>query len=382
MFHLRKSILVLSVLLFLNVAFAQDDERQVPPAGGGEITTITMVGTGMDKDTAIRDAQRKAIEKGAGTYIYSQSQTRDFTLVKDTILARSAGFIQKYDVLWAKEIEDGTWEVKIRADVSVKGIQDTWGVVTNLLKEMGRPKIMVFINERISEEQVETSTVQTRIEDLLLKSGFVLVDKNQLKEIDKKDLAAAIAEDKPDRMQAIAKRFGAQIFISGSADARRGNDTMIGGVDLATFEAVANVRTFRSDTGQLMSSIAGQAQRGVQRVARSAAQQALTREAEAVAGNVTNDILRFWMDVLEGRGEVQLHVEGLTFKQYTALKKALSKVKQITEANGDFHNQTAEMSLQSDLGAEKLAEIISEQVAGLEVEDVTQNVIKAKFNEK
>ena len=228
----------------------------------GNLVTIRVTGAGADKESAELDAKRKAVEKAAGSIIYSRSEVKDFTLIRDTILARSTGFIQSSKVLSSNEMEDGTFEVRVEAVVSIKGVDDMWGAVQEMLKAHGRPKIMVFVNEKIDKDSVEMSTVQTKVEGLLLDSGFSLVDKDQMKEIDKKDLAAALAEDKPDKAQAIAKRFGAQIFIKGSANADRGNDSRINGVDFATYEGEANIRVFRSDDGKLMATVAGESTRG------------------------------------------------------------------------------------------------------------------------
>lgn len=359
--------------------WASAQSAEPAKAEPGKTVELTVTGLGQDKDLAVRDAQRKAVEQGAGTHIYSQSQTKDFALVKDTILARSAGFVQSWKLLSANEQEDGLWAAKISAVVSVQGVVDTWGVVTNLLQQMGRPKIMVFISEKIGNEVVEESTVQTRIEDMLLKAGFQLVNKEQIKEIDRKDLQAAVAEDNAAKVQAIAKRFGAQIFISGSANAAAGEKKNIGGMEMFTYEAEANVKTYRSDTAQMLSAVPGTPTRGVQRVWRSAAKQALDSQAQHVAPKAVEDILRFWMDVLEGRGEVQLHIEGVSFKQYTALKKTLEGLKQVKAVNAKYSNKIAECSIQSDVTAEKLAEIISEAMGNLEISDVSQNVIKAKL---
>ncbi len=147
--------------------------------------------------------------------------------------------------------------MKLLAVVSVQGIEDMWGVVTTLLQQMGRPKIMVFVREKIGEDVQDDSTVQTRIENLLLKSGFLLVDKEQLKEIDKKDLQAAAAEDSPARIQAIAKRFGAQLFITGTANSHAGPAKNVSGVELFPIRPESNIRCYRSDTAQLLSSIPG-----------------------------------------------------------------------------------------------------------------------------
>lgn len=361
-------------------AWAQDVVKK-----DANLVEVTVAGVGTSKDEAVLDAKRKAVEKGAGTYLYSQSQTKDFVLVKDTVLARAAGFLQEYKELSAKEMDDGTWEVKISATVSIKGIEDTWGVVTNLLKDMGRPKIMVFINEKIRDREkgvdeiVEDATVQTRIEERLLKSGFLLVDKRQLKEIDKKDLAAAAAEDKPEKVQAIAKRFGAQIFIAGSANAMPGQEKNIGGVLLYTYEAEANIKVFKSDTAQMMSAVPGVATRGVQQVWRSAAKQALDSQAQSIAPKVVEDILQHWMDWLAGRGELKLEVENITFAQYTKLKAGLKAIKEVKDITADFHNNVADISIQSDAGAERLAEKIAVAMPQVEISDVTNSVIKAKY---
>jgi hypothetical protein len=355
---------------------------QTPVRKPADVVEVTVTGQGMTKDDALRDAKRKAIEKGAGSYIYSQSKVKNFVLVRDTILARSAGFVQSVKVLSEQKMEDGTWEVRIKAVVSVKGIRDTWGVVKNLLKDMGRPKVMVFIREKIDRRAQDSSTVQTRIENVLLKSGFLLVDEKQLKAIDRKDMAAAIDEDNPERLQAIAKRFGAQLFVTGVANAASGGPKMIYGVRQFTYEAEANVRCYRSDTAQLLASVPGAATRGVQRVPRSAAKQALDAQARQLAPKVRYDILRFWQDVLEGRGEVQLLVENVSFKQYLQIRNALKQLKNVKDVKVTFHNNNAECSIECDLTAEKLAEKVVELLSDLEITDVTQNVIKARWKQE
>lgn len=374
---------VLAVLLVGSVtARITAAQKEEVVSKEGNLVTIRVSGAGTDKESAELDAKRKAIEKGAGSIIDSRSEVKDFTLIKDTILARSTGFIQSAKVLSSKEMEDGTFEVRIEAVVSIQGIEDMWGAVQEMLKAHGRPKIMVFINERIDKDLVETSTVQTKVEDLLLQSGFLLVDKDQMKDIDKKDLAAALAEDKPEKAMAVAKRFGAQIFIKGSANASRGNDSRIGGVEFATYEGEANIRVFRSDTGQVMATVAGVSTRGVQRVPNSAAKQALDLQAKRVSPELQLKILTFWQDVLSGRGELKLEISDVTFKQYQALKKALKEIKQIKDVTTEFHNNNVEASIQSDVNAEKLAEIILDAVKGLDIEDVSANVIKAKYKDK
>ena len=353
---------------------------QKPRQISKNLVEVTVVGQGEDKESARTDAWRRAVETGAGVYLHSQSETRDFALVRDTILARSSGFLQKKTIL-SEKLDEDVWTVKIRAVVSVKGIEDAWGVTTELLQRMGRPKIMILIREKIAEKAVASSTVQTRIENLLHKSGFLLVDSGQIKAIAKKDLEAAMAEDNSAKVQAIAKRFGAQIFITGNANAASQGSKRMGGATWHRYEGEANVRCFRSDTGQLLSSIPGQPTRGVARVWRSAAKMALDSQAKQVAPLVRNDILRFWQDALEGRGEVVLEVSNITkFLQVVKLKRELGKLKTVKSVGGDYHKGVTRLSLNANTRAEKLAEEIAIKMEDkLEVEDISQNVIKAKY---
>ncbi len=370
-----------AVLAAMGLAVAASGQE-----AGRDVKTreVTVVGQGMDKKEAETDALRKAVEEGAGAYIHSESETRDFTLARDTVLARAAGFVLEKKVLSEKELDDGTWQVRITAVVSVSSIEATWGTVKILLKAKGIPKIMVFVSEKVTHpdrrvEVVEDSTVQTRIENLLLKSGFVLVDKKQLKEIDRKDLAAAVAEDSAARVQAVAKRFGAQIFITGSANSVPGDPKMISGIKVFPYEAEANIKCYQSDDARLLSSIPGVATRGVQQVWRSAAKQALDLQARQIAAGTVKDVLRFWVDVLQGGGAIQLHVEGLNFARYRQLKKDLETVKGVDDVSGEFRNGVAELSIQCKDNAEKLAENLSDTVKGLEITDVSSNVIKGKM---
>jgi len=333
----------------------------------------------------MHDAKRKAVEQGAGAKIFSHSEVKDFVLVKDTILARAAGFVQSVKVLSKGEDED-IYSIKIEAVVSVKGVVDAWGATTMLLKEMGRPKVMVFVTEKMDNldkrrtEIVDDSTVQTRIENMLLKSGFLLVNKEQIQANDQTAIQAAILENKPQVVQAIAKRFGAQLFISGTANATSGVIKSIGGVRFYTYEAEANVKCYRSDTAQLVSSIPGESTRGVQRVWRSAAKQALDSQAKIIAPRVQFNILQFWQDALSGRGEVVLEVTGFAKASvYFKLKRELKKIKGVKSINGKYSNKTATISIESDTNAETLAERIAEALEEvIEISDISQNVIKAE----
>jgi len=377
---------IIAVLIALFASFA----LQAAPAGaqvrkiGPNLVEVTVTGSGLNRDQAISDAKRRAVEKGAGAYIYSQSKTANYVLVKDTILARSAGFVQKFTIVGVpKTTVDGAVELVARVVVSVKGIEDTWAVVKNLLTEMGRPKVMVVINERTDHWPQQESTVQTGIENQLLKSGFLLVNSKQIKAIERKNMLAAIASDKPDLIQAIAKQYGAQLFITGTAEATSGGIWTYAGVRFFRYGATCNVKCYRSDTAQLLYSQTEKSQQSDRATARRAAFRALDICSKMVAPKIQADILRFWLDVCGGRGEVQLVVEKVKESAYFKLKKALKGVRGVRQVNGKFTSNVATLSIECDSTAEKLAEVLAEQYDGvIEITDISQNVIKATYIKK
>ena len=356
------------------------------PAGGQAVVKrapglveVTVTGQGLSKDEALRDALRKAVERGARTFIHSESETRDFALVRDTVLTRAMGFVQSHRVLSSRVTDDDVWEVKISAMVSVEGVKNIWGTVKTLLKTHGRPKIMVALTERIGGAAQQDSTVQTRIENLLLKSGFLLVNKKQLKAIDLKDIAAAVAEDKPQKIQAIAKRFGAQLFITGSTNAASGGSSLVHGqIRMFDYSADGDIKCYRSDTAQMLASQNGTA-KWSDPVGRNAAKKSLWRLGDTLGPKVQNDILRFWLDVVQGHGEVVLEVEGVTFRDYLKIKKAVQGVKGVEDVTAKYNNKIAKCSIQANMNAEQLAEKLVEAIEKLEISDVSQNVIKAKL---
>jgi hypothetical protein len=373
-------IVVLAASMLCLVVSADAQVRKID----ANLVEVTVTGAGLSEAEAISDAKRRAIEKGAGAYIYSQSKTDNFVLVKDTILARSAGYVQKFTIIGKpKKTEDGAVELQARVIVSVKGIVDTWGVVTNLLTEMGRPKVMVVINERTDNWSQEESTLQTGVENLLLKSGFLLVNSKQIKAIERKNMQAAIAANKPDVIQAIAKQYGAQLFITGTAEAASGGVWNYAGVRFFKYGATCNVKCYRSDTAQLLSSRKDTAQQSDRTSGKIAAFRALSICSRKVAPKIRADILQFWMDVFEGRGEVQLVVEKIKASAYFKLKKTLKGIKGVKQVNGKFASNVATISIQCDTNAEKLAETLAGQFEDIiEITDISQNVIKATFVKK
>ncbi len=76
--------IVASCLLFVNTALAQE---------------VTVDGVGVDKDSAVRDAMRNAVENVIGTYIDSRTLVDKSVVALDEIYAKSQGFVKNINIL-------------------------------------------------------------------------------------------------------------------------------------------------------------------------------------------------------------------------------------------------------------------------------------------
>lgn len=98
---------VITLLLFLNCAFAQTDS----------LDTVMSKGVGRDQNSAKKQAFRNAVELAMGAFISTESIVENYELISDEILSYSDGYIIKFEVLNTIKREDGLIEVLIRAAV-------------------------------------------------------------------------------------------------------------------------------------------------------------------------------------------------------------------------------------------------------------------------
>lgn len=117
-----KILLVLAALLLLaNVSFAQP---------------VTVDGVGTDKETAVRDAMRNAVETVVGTMIDSRTLIDKNVVALDEIYSKSQGFVKDIKIL--QESQSGGM-YRVRASVDVNTNPDT--------QLMNRLQMIMLLND-------------------------------------------------------------------------------------------------------------------------------------------------------------------------------------------------------------------------------------------
>jgi len=365
-------VAVVTVGAFVATAVAQD------------VVVVTVQGEGISKDAAKNDALRRALEQGGQQEISSYSQVENFELIRDTIYSRADGIITDYKILQEGPGVGGVFYCKIQAKVSKSAIATSWGEVQNVLDQIGRPGVMVMIAEYVDDILDDSSILESKIEERLIKSGFDVYAGAQVREIAKRESADAAVEDNVAKMQAIAKDFETQIFIIGSAHANAAGVEDLYGAKTAMYNGDAVVKMFYTDTGRLLASESLPNWRGGARAHFTASKQAgktaLSNAGAEIIEKVYNTCMKQWATQISAGGEIQLEIEGLKVPEAIKIKKKLAATSGIDKVHYKFTKGIAKYRIVGKMTAESFTEILVEPEweALIEIVDVKLNRIQAK----
>lgn len=86
-------------------------------ANDSKIVTVIGKGIGVDKENALKDAYRDAIERAVGMYVDAEQMVKNGKLVQDQIFTHSNAYIERFDVKEEKKEPNGLITVRILAQV-------------------------------------------------------------------------------------------------------------------------------------------------------------------------------------------------------------------------------------------------------------------------
>ena len=358
-----------------------------------EPKTVRVTAEGYNREDALKQALRKALEQGAGVQLAGYSQTESFVLIRDTIYTRAAGIVSEYRILSERPGPAGTVVMEVEATVRPDAVAQAWGEVQNVLDQLGRPKIMVWIDEHIDGRPQTDSIVESRIEELFVKAGFDLVTRRAQADVSWRDLAEARDEQGLTRLQQAIRKAGAHLLIRGTANANRAGLENLYGVPAAFYNCDVQARIYATDTGRLLASESLPAtRRGVRsrkefspQAAREALVQATFPEPEdmtgrrALATRLYESVMEQWSTHLTAGGDIDLEVKPLDFKLFLKLKEALAGLEGISSVDGDFTENTAHYRLKATITAQTLAELLTKEPIcnWIEISDLKPTRIRA-----
>ena len=107
---------------------------------------VTVSGMGTDKDSAIRDATRLAVEQVVGTFIDSRTLMENLRIELDEIYKKSQGFVKKIQIINETQLNASTYRVTARIDVDSEPNGKLVDELTMLMR-LNDPRITVIVFE-------------------------------------------------------------------------------------------------------------------------------------------------------------------------------------------------------------------------------------------
>ena len=385
----RRALIALCALATAAGLHAQDD----PGSDTDAVKRVEVTAEGIGREDAIRQALRQALEKGAGAEIASFSTVENFELIRDTIYSRATGLITDYRVTGERALPGGVVEVTVVAQVRPSIVAATWGEVQNALDQIGRPRIVVVINEYIDGRKQDDSIVAARIEELFTKVGFELLDRKAFERLGRLTDDETPAGRDAEQVAKVAQRQGAHILIEGTAHANRAGLEDLYGVVVAFYNCDVTARVYWTDTAKLITSeslpVTRQGVRGRKEFNPQAARAALVaatfperRQVGAerpLAERLLESVLANWSEQVTAGGEVVLNVKPLSFRDFVRLRGLLQELERVERVDADFTDNSGLFRLRTTRRAAELAERLLtppfERL--LEVTDLKTNRIEA-----
>ncbi len=199
---------------------------------------VTVVGQGMDRKSAIADAQRAAVEQGIGALIDSKTRVANFEVLQDRIYSRASGYVTNYNILSEGRSPDGSiYTVTMRADVQTASIKNDLKAIGILMAQIGNPRFMaIYIPETRSSMHRHSRVVRAAeqaINGVFARKSFIVLDKMFVNDVYSEiELAGRIDVDMDD-LSALALKYKADLLLVYDVHAARkvgGQSKYFGGV--------------------------------------------------------------------------------------------------------------------------------------------------------
>ena len=340
----------------LSPAYAADDEGvTIEIEGQSPILNDDKV---QAEQMAIVDASRKAVEKVVGTLIASETDVKDFQLLRDTIKTRASGYVSNQEVLnsW---VDHGYYNVLVRLTIKRAAIKQSVDAYKLTLIKAGKPRLMIVIPDL---------NLVAKMTQSMQDAGFPVVAPERIVDLQKSGGAQVWNEDQK-TLSKLAVNYQAEILIIGSIRQEPAGETQ----GLFTDRAYLSVRAVRADTGQAMVAQTFTS-RGVALSDSLAFQKALNDATDQAVDFLKEQLGK---KLIDSERNLQITVDGIHYSDLQQLQrhlKATPNVENVFLRN--FNNGNAELDVDTGLLADQLADLISSwQELNMEVVNLTGSKI-------
>lgn len=132
---------------------------------------VVVVGMGADKNEALRDASRLAVEQVVGTYIDSRTLMKDLQIQLDEVYKKSQGYVKNIKILNEEKISDSLYRVQAKIDVDTTPDGKLIDEIT-MLMQLNDPRIAVFVFDMKAGSSTRYEIAEEILNEKLLEMNF------------------------------------------------------------------------------------------------------------------------------------------------------------------------------------------------------------------
>lgn len=176
----RLEISALALAVVSAAAWAQGQPEVVTKEATGEAAIVAG-----NKQGAIEEAKKKAlraaVEQVAGVMIEADTVTANSQLVRDQIVANTAGYVRSYELVGQPKEEAGVISVTVKAQVGASSIDKDLQAIKAVVKRMGHPKLVLLLQEQTMDDKdkvTSSAVMQTVLTESFGKDGWTILDWN------------------------------------------------------------------------------------------------------------------------------------------------------------------------------------------------------------
>jgi hypothetical protein len=209
------------------------------------------------RDNAVREAQKRSIEKAVKTFLSPEAVAEHFQGLSDHIYSKSGDYIQNYKII-EERTEGDYYRVRIRAAVIAEGIRNDLESMGFPVARRSLPRVMVIISGNGNELRDIDNTLKPEelsssiyiINEDLSEEGFIIVryprDDYGEEELNEDDVVS------------LGRNFNADLVIVGKASVEE--MSVIEGTEIKSYEVRVSAKAIATDDAEIIASTAARAE--------------------------------------------------------------------------------------------------------------------------
>lgn len=372
-------------LLSLTGCASSKSQLKVGETAEGEVVEAEGLAAIVDdllgvKRAALNDAKKDAVEKVIGVLISAKTIVDKAVTIQQNILAKTDGYVKKYEILKEGKEEDGIYHCHIRALVSFKEVKDDLQS-SDILKEpaVGNPRVAILIDELIEAEGGGEGTSSTACSDALaqglIDQGYKVVDRSEMAAIRVAEATRELLAGNTDKaLKPIVQKLDAEVVVVGKVRTKLLTASGLGG--LISYRGSFSGKAIRAQTGQILAAVTSQGS-GLDAVSDAAAEKSLVSMGKAASKELGE---RAKIELAK-RSSVLVTVRGVDLNSLGAVKNAITLIPGVKDIyTRSFASGVAEMDINvMTATAQTIGDVLSKDASlKLQISNMTADSLEAQ----